>query len=356
MTSLTLATLYEPTERCQLPIWEDSKIPKVPTFDTSKKYETLDYPNLDNLLNTLDSTNLAILRTIAEESGVTARKIGQSVHLSSKATLERARKLVNMGLAMCQVIPSRGQIQPTNLFFPAPVLTLEVIENAIAFHPSHNPQGQTMQSQNGNSPSLPSPLESLDVIDLLSLRLIGRRIAYTALMLRFRLEITPSPLRNRLTKLQTLGLITYEKNYPHEHRPKVVEHHFLLTSLVTVEEIQQAIAQINPANLPRIISLKVFQENSGLDQVSDSNTSKPPPSNSSTSSAPEQNQTVEAEEDGIPTQSRVTETVQLLRAMAEKIREYEDRISKLEASEQSRLINKETAEILAMLPPTKSKR
>lgn len=339
--------------------WDDFETPKKQPSSAQEVYASFPLKLSGSELRTLDLTDLLILEAVTKADGMMTRGIGEAVHLSSKAALARSRKLTKLNLLTCQVISSqKGGIQAANLFFPASSLTLKAIQEAIDVLCQKPLGGEQRMEEQSRFDKSEIFLASLDIISLLILGLIGRGEADTAKLIQIRLRLSNSPVRSRLSQLLKANFLNRTEKHPFMHRPGIKEYHYSLSSSVDPNQIQIAISKIDPTKLPNLIGLEVFRLNTGSGQFSfggiPSNGNKPS-SNDGISkeitSSPLHKET-EIPLSSLQAFSGATDKVwKVLRAMAEKIAEYEERIAKLEARDQDRVASEASDEILALIPP-----
>lgn len=356
MPSPMFLTVDEHSQKCQLPLLDNLEPSKA-----YKSQEVLDGKALTLILQSLDLIDLLILEAVTISDGLRTRQIALSVHLSNKATLAHSRRLTELKLLICQTVDVRGGIKPANLFFPAPGLTLKAIQDAIETARANQAipgRKQDMEDYQSDSHRLDIDLASLDVLSLLILGLIGREEANTTKSIQERLQLKSTPVQNRLRELRQANLVTWMEKHPFPHRPGLKERYYSLADSISLSQVQAAISQINPANLPALISLEVFWHNSGLAQATNAqNGNGNSSSNRSVFVSSQVSTDSSISSSSLPQSSveKMDKIFQLLRAMAEKLAEYEDRFTRIEEKleEQSNASLQDVDAILAIIPPRK---
>ncbi len=353
MASPTTLTLNEQSKECQLPTLDN--------FDTSSNQhsgalealKSMSCESLDSVLQALDETDLLILEAIIKANGMLSKGIGEYVHLSSKTALARSRKLTGLGLLTCQTVSvKKGSIRPANLFSPSPGLTLEAVQKALSELRPNLFRGKNEMEQHANSNSSNNGSKDafafLDAVSLLILSLIGHRKADTSKSIRKRLQLKESPVRKRLLELVRAKLLVRREEKPFPHRPGLKEYHYSLAPSVDLKQVQYALSKFDLSNLPTFISPEVFVRQTGNIQ----------PYTNGQANTKDSFIWEEKLSDSVKTSSEAlskeesSEILKILRKMAEKIAEYENRIAYLEAKERSRIPSQEVGEILALIPPT----
>lgn len=371
-------TLDHPQKPCQQ---ASLTVGTIPDMDTK--------PVADNVLADLDLVDLEILSWIIELGRATSKTLSEKIYLSRQAILHRARKHVDRGLVLSRSVRlSTGGIKPTSIFFPASGLTRTDVEKAIAV--------QSLKVQKAEDMKKKRP----DAIGLLVFALIYRNLANTVPSLMNKLGSTESTTRSRAIELveQWQWLKSEEvKQVP--KRPGL--NTIVYSSIVEIDEedLKQAISQIdfsqikvkfslNPTVDWATLGLRNFSERleprhnaennrlySGVSDRQEQSSAELPamPSNNghrpypvfqtesascdvaaSNGDKSVSHEKAEANQQH-PQTSELKEVLTVLRTMAEKLAEYEDRLARLESRPQDSQVQQMSAEILAIIPPVAKK-
>lgn len=332
-------------------------------------------PVIKIALDELDLVDLEILWWIVELERATSKILSDKVYLSRQAILHRVRKKVDMGLASSQSVVIAKGIKPAEYFFPAPELTKLAIENAIATLQSKVKKGRRMGEQKS---------EGLHPVGILMLGLILHGVAETVPDFMRRLGCNESMARDRAREIEERKYVFRTRLPKAKGQKGARKYAYRLSSSLSKEGISNALARVSldTVNGQLILDPDVNWEDMGVQDYRDyltptnfdvkgnelseaRQTDVPPnkgrkPKATNFKAVAESNGHKTAAESQLelaPQQHKTSEQEiwAVLRTMAEKLAEYEERLARLESRPQDTQVQRMSAEILAIIPPVAKK-
>ncbi len=336
-------------------------------LDDVKSKEELTHKAVEEILEQLDDTDLRLLWWIVEFEKATARMLSQEIFLSRKATLHRARQKVELGLARTESTSvSKGEIKPASFFSPANGLTKAAIEKAMA---ASSPKVQSSKSMSRKKSE-----NTIDDIGILILGLLYFDVANTVDDIQEKLGCTQGVVRTRLKKSEKNGWVSSVSTHPFAHRPGLTQMVYSPSASLDKETMLEALDTVELRRIsfqfkldPSVdwarMGVRDYQEFLNMDIVASSNGHKPiETERASLAQAVAINgfHPVDGGKQLKPKPQRVELAEEdvwvVLRTMAEKLAEYEERLAQLESRPQDSLAQQMSAEILAIIPPVASKK
>lgn len=365
------------------PIFTTLDFPPVPcqrdiravSIKTNKESFT---PPLESKLSQLDLVDLELLWWIVELERATAKTLSRKIYLSYKATLHRARKKVDLGLArMHSEKIAKGAAHPTTFFFPPPGLTKSAIEKAIA-DSSSQVQDEKMSEEKSSN---------VDDIGILMLKLLKDDVADSVPGMMAMLGCTESTSRSRFKTFEKNGWVkSRKKPSTPGHRGSRLVVYSLSASLPseTIENVLKTVDldridvkfSLDPSVDWEGMGIRYYQDYLNTGEANTNSVQKPIGTQMTTTAisnghhpdpvfqpdpvvqdvaASGEHKTVSSEHIEVSPQlvpgAEEQEVWVVLRTMAEKLAEYEERLARLESRPQDSHVQQMSAEILAIIPP-----
>ena len=191
---------------------------------------------IEEALSQLGDIDLKLLWWIVEFDKSTAKSLSKKIFLSRKATLHRARQLVEIGLVRTQSSPvAKGGIKPASFFFSTSGLTRTVIEKSMAVNLSKVQRVLSAGSDSGQT----------DNMGILTLGLIAFEWVNTVSGITKSLGCTKGVVRRRIKTFQYNGWVTGKETRPFKHRPGIKVMEYSLAPNLSIENVVNALANVS---------------------------------------------------------------------------------------------------------------